>query len=267
MPFDVEVSFHYPPSLARGRLSKACAEAIEEHVGARDVRIDLGGAMTRITIDGRLFAKRGFADRVLRMTAELCERLPITYGGIGGGTTWVDIVNGRARTLAASRRTLPFHDVVVTKRNALLVRSASPFERLSSERERRIHAALYELAPNRFHWLRAQLEPAPVRVAARPAAEQKTFVFSDFGPAAATFAELGADGGGYGWHGVVDYLVRTRAPKIRRRVSFDAESSELVVSSADASALACVEGLIREALTKPALLKRAIRNADRSLME
>ena len=94
-----------------------------------------------------------------------------------------------------------------------------------------------------------------------------SLVFDDFGPTAETFEELDQDGGGYGWHGVVDALVRMKAPKLKRRLEYDPESSMFAVVSTDRDALRQVADLIRAAVQDSELLKEAIRKADPELMD
>ncbi len=93
--------------------------------------------------------------------------------------------------------------------------------------------------------------------------------FDDFGAGGAdlVFDEAGFDGGGYGWHGVVEALVKMRAPKLRRKLSYDPEASMFSVSSKDRDALRQVAGLIRAAVADPALLREAISKADPDIME
>ena len=101
------------------------------------------------------------------------------------------------------------------------------------------------------------------------ASEDGTFglVFSDFNGTAAVFEDMGYDGGGYGWHGVVDALVRMKAPKILKKLRYDPEASELVVLSKDRNAIEQVAELIREAARDRELLRTAIGKADPELME
>ena len=91
--------------------------------------------------------------------------------------------------------------------------------------------------------------------------------FEDFDATADTFEEMGQEGGGYGWHGVVDALVRMKAPKLRRKLRYDPEASMFVALSKDWEALKQVAELIRGAIDDPALLKEAIENADPELMD
>ena len=93
--------------------------------------------------------------------------------------------------------------------------------------------------------------------------------FDDFeaNGAGLVFDEAGFDGGGYGWHGVVEALVKMRVPKLRRKLAYDPEASMFSVSSKDRDALRQVAGLIREAIADPALLREAISKADPEVME
>src|SRR5262249_8128931 len=84
-----------------------------------------------------------------------------------------------------------------------------------------------------------------------------SLVFDDFDTTAATFEERGQEGGGYGGHGVVDALVRMKAPRIARKVSYAPEASMFAAVSKDRRALATVAGLIRSAIADPHLLREA----------
>src|SRR5262249_12980086 len=94
-----------------------------------------------------------------------------------------------------------------------------------------------------------------------------SLLLTDFDRTAATFEEMGQEGGGYGWHGVVEALVRMRAPKLKRKVRYDPEASMFVAYSKDREALKQVAALIRDAIAQPALLKEAIAKADPELMD
>jgi hypothetical protein len=94
-----------------------------------------------------------------------------------------------------------------------------------------------------------------------------SLLLTDFDRTAQTFEEMGQDGGGYGWHGVVDALVRMKAPKLKRKVRYDPEASMFVALSKDREALKQVAELIRSAIHEPALLKEAIEKADPELMD
>ena len=87
-----------------------------------------------------------------------------------------------------------------------------------------------------------------------------SLVFDDFDATAATFEEMGQEGGGYGWHGVVEALVRMKAPELRKKIEYDPEASMFSAISKDRDALKQVAGLIRAAVKDPALLKQAIEN-------
>lgn len=94
-----------------------------------------------------------------------------------------------------------------------------------------------------------------------------SLTFSDFDATAELFEEMGQEGGGYGWHGVVDALVRLKAPKLADRLSYDPEASTFVALSRDQDALRQVAELIRKAIADPKLLKQAIEKADPELMD
>jgi hypothetical protein len=91
--------------------------------------------------------------------------------------------------------------------------------------------------------------------------------FTEFDTTADTFEEMDQEGGGYGWHGVVDALVRMKAPKLQKQLSYDPESSMFVARSADKDVLKKVAELIRNAIADPKLLKQAIKKADPDLMD
>jgi hypothetical protein len=94
-----------------------------------------------------------------------------------------------------------------------------------------------------------------------------SLVFDDFDATAEVFEEMDQQGGGYGWHGVVEALVRMKAPALRKKVNYDPEASMFVAYSKDRDALKEVAGLIRAAVKDPALLREAIENADPELMD
>ena len=94
-----------------------------------------------------------------------------------------------------------------------------------------------------------------------------SLLFHDFDPTANTFEEMEQEGGGYGWHGVVDALVRMKEPKLGKKLTYDPEASMFVVISKDLEAIKKVVGLIRSAVDDPALLKKAIKKADPELMD
>jgi hypothetical protein len=91
--------------------------------------------------------------------------------------------------------------------------------------------------------------------------------FSDF-ERAGDLPELeDLQGGGYTWHGIVDSLVRLRAPEIAEAVKFDPEGDTFVAVSKEPEPLRRVAALIEEALADPELLRRAIAEADLDLLE
>jgi hypothetical protein len=65
-------------------------------------------------------------------------------------------------------------------------------------------------------------------------------------------------GGGYNWHAVVEYLVRSRHPDIADAISYDPESSMFVARSEDVNALSQVALLIKEVASDPRLFKEAL---------
>jgi hypothetical protein len=99
--------------------------------------------------------------------------------------------------------------------------------------------------------------------------DRKTYslAFGDFDPTAEVFEDMGREGGGYGWRGAVDALVRMRAPKLKKKLRYDPEASPFVVLSEDREALRRVAALMREALADPEVLREAIENADPDLMD
>jgi hypothetical protein len=94
-----------------------------------------------------------------------------------------------------------------------------------------------------------------------------SLMITDFDATAEVFEEMGQEGGGYGWHGVVDALVRMKAPKIKKKIAYDPESSMFVAYSKDHKAIEQVGALIREAIQNPDLLREAIAKADPELMD
>jgi hypothetical protein len=82
----------------------------------------------------------------------------------------------------------------------------------------------------------------------------------------ATFEEAGHEGGGYGWHGVADALVRLKAPKLKKKLDFDPEASMFVAFGKDRDALAQLARLLLEVMADPVLLKEAIARANPKLM-
>jgi hypothetical protein len=94
-----------------------------------------------------------------------------------------------------------------------------------------------------------------------------SLAFTDFDGTASVFEEAGHEGGGYDWQGVVDALVRMRAPKLRRKLNYDPEGSMFAVWSKDADAIRQAAELIRAAVEDHDLLREAIRKADPDLMD
>lgn len=107
-------------------------------------------------------------------------------------------------------------------------------------------------------------EFAPLQLIASD--ESFSLMLTTFDPWAATFEELDREGGGYGWHGVADALVRLKAPKLKNKISFDPEGSMFVAFGKDRAALVELAALLREAMADPAVLKDAIRKANPKLM-
>ncbi len=89
----------------------------------------------------------------------------------------------------------------------------------------------------------------------------------DANGAGGLFEEAGYEGGGYAWEGVVQTLVKMRAPKLAKKLSYDPEASMFSVNSPDRDAIRQVAALIREAIDNPALLREAIANADPDVMD
>jgi immunity protein 51 of polymorphic toxin system len=90
---------------------------------------------------------------------------------------------------------------------------------------------------------------------------------TEFDSTAAIFEEMGADGGGYGWHAVVDALIHMNGLKIKRKLNYDPEASMFVVVSKDLEALKQVAHLIRSAMDDPDVLREALRRADPDLLD
>jgi hypothetical protein len=93
-----------------------------------------------------------------------------------------------------------------------------------------------------------------------------SLLFTDCLPTEGLFEEMGQEGGGYGWHGVVDALVRMKAPHLKCLLDYDPEGSLFVALSEDREALGEVAGLIRASIAEPELLRESIRHADPELM-
>lgn len=95
-----------------------------------------------------------------------------------------------------------------------------------------------------------------------------SITFDAFGLAEDVFVENGyEEAGGYAWHGVVDAMVRARAPKIKKLVKYDPEASMFAAYGKDRDALKQVAALIREALADHAVLAEFIGKADPDLMD
>ena len=93
-----------------------------------------------------------------------------------------------------------------------------------------------------------------------------SLMLTEFDPWAATFEELDQEGGGYGWHGVADALVRLKTPKLKKKVQFDPEASMFVAFGKDREALVELAKLLLEAMADPEVLKEAIKKANPELM-
>jgi hypothetical protein len=93
-----------------------------------------------------------------------------------------------------------------------------------------------------------------------------SLMLTEFDQWAGTFEEAGHDGGGYGWHGVADALVRLKAPKLKRMIKYDPEASTFVAFGTDKDAITQLAKLILAAMADPAALKEAISHANPRLM-
>ena len=94
--------------------------------------------------------------------------------------------------------------------------------------------------------------------------------FDDFSASPAideAFEKAGYEGGGYGWHGVVEALVRMQAPHLASKLDYDPEASSLTISSTSHEALVQVGALMRDAMTDAELLQEALKNVDPELMD
>ena len=94
-----------------------------------------------------------------------------------------------------------------------------------------------------------------------------SLVLSKFPPVEHIFEEMGYEAGGYGWHGMVEALVRMKAPELAPELEYDPEASMFVVISDDPKVLERVAGLIRRAVKSPSLLREALANVDPELMD
>lgn len=93
-----------------------------------------------------------------------------------------------------------------------------------------------------------------------------SLMLTEFERWAETFEQLGQDGGGYGWHGVADALVRLKAPKLTKKITYDPEASMFVALSPDRDAIVQLARLLLEAMNDTAVLMEAIEKADPKLM-
>ncbi len=94
-----------------------------------------------------------------------------------------------------------------------------------------------------------------------------SLILTEFDATADTFGEFDNDGGGYGWHGVADALIRLRAPKLKRKVKFDPEAGMFAANSDSKDALRELAGLIRSAHADREVLREALRTADPELLD
>jgi hypothetical protein len=93
-----------------------------------------------------------------------------------------------------------------------------------------------------------------------------SLMLTEFDRWAGTFEEMGQDGGGYGWHGVADALVRLKAPKIKKKIKYDPEASMFVAFGPDRDAIVQLARLLLGAMNDRAVLMEAIEKADPKLM-
>jgi len=108
-------------------------------------------------------------------------------------------------------------------------------------------------------------DPAPARLQRGDGGHSLTF--DAFDRAAAVFKAARRDGGGYGWAGVVDWLMRTYSPDTAEEVELDPEASLFVAVAEKRRPLLVVAALLQQALENPKLLREAIRRADPHLMD
>lgn len=93
-----------------------------------------------------------------------------------------------------------------------------------------------------------------------------SLMLTEFDRWAETFEQLGQEGGGYGWHGVADALVRLKAPKLKKKIKYDPEAGMFVAFGPDRDALVQLARLLLEAMSDRAVLMEAIEKADPKLM-
>lgn len=74
-------------------------------------------------------------------------------------------------------------------------------------------------------------------------------------------------GGGYTWHGLVEAMVRLRAPWWARELEYDPEGDTFVVLSKNPAALRKIAALIRKAVDDHAFIREALANADTEILE
>jgi hypothetical protein len=93
-----------------------------------------------------------------------------------------------------------------------------------------------------------------------------SLMLTEFDAWAETFEEAGYEGGGYGWHGVADALIRLKAPKLKKKVRFDPEASMFVAHGPDRDALVELAKLMKGAMTDPTVLQEALADVKPGLM-
>ncbi|VTS00563.1 Uncharacterized protein OS=Singulisphaera acidiphila (strain ATCC BAA-1392 / DSM 18658 / VKM B-2454 / MOB10) GN=Sinac_4631 PE=4 SV=1: Imm31 [Gemmata massiliana] len=81
------------------------------------------------------------------------------------------------------------------------------------------------------------------------------------------FEDAGYEGGGRGWHGVADALIRLKAPLLKKKVRFDPEASTFVAHGTDREVVLRLAKLMKEATADPAVLREALANGEPDLME
>ena len=89
----------------------------------------------------------------------------------------------------------------------------------------------------------------------------------EFDQCAEVFEEMDYDGGGYGWHGVADAIIRLNAPHLAGKIEFDPEASLFVAYGPDRAAIEELARLLKSAIDDETLLRTAIENADPELMD
>ncbi len=92
-------------------------------------------------------------------------------------------------------------------------------------------------------------------------------MFDKFDQTQEVLEAKGFMGDGCTWHGIVEAMIRTKHAEFAAQISYDPESSMFCARSSNLDALRCVVASIREALADPNVLKEAIRNADKSIIE